>query len=182
MRYYQSFVGPEPTIILGYPETCFNIAEAANRGWITADAADNYRKGILASLAFYGISEGANLRVGDAGGTPAATVAITANVTKFLEMAAYKGNTEAGLAQILEQKYVAFFQNSGWEAFYNWRRTGFPDTFVTSGVGINAQSKVPIRWQYPVDEITYNSVNAKAAIQSQYGGTDDIFAKMWLLK
>jgi hypothetical protein len=182
LRYYQSFVGPEPTIILGYPETCFNIAEAANRGWITADAADNYRKGILASLAFYGISEGANLRVGDAGGTPAATVAITANVTKFLEMAAYKGNTEAGLAQILEQKYVAFFQNSGWEAFYNWRRTGFPDTFVTSGVGINAQSKVPIRWQYPVDEITYNSVNAKAAIQSQYGGTDDIFAKMWLLK
>jgi hypothetical protein len=41
---------------------------------------------------------------------------------------------------------------------------------------------VPIRWQYPVDEITYNSVNAKAAIQSQYGGTDDIFAKMWIIQ
>ena len=33
------------------------------------------------------------------------------------------GNTAAGLTQILTQKYVAFFQNSGLEAFYNQRRT-----------------------------------------------------------
>jgi Susd and RagB outer membrane lipoprotein len=97
-------------------------------------------------------------------------------------MSIYKGNTSEGLIQILEQKYVSFFQNSGWEAFYNWRRTGIPSNFISSGIGLNAQAKVPLRWQYPVDEITYNSVNAKAAIQSQYGGNDDIFAKMWLIK
>jgi Starch-binding associating with outer membrane len=182
LRYYQSFVGPEPTIMLGYPETMFNIAEAANRGWITADAADFYKKGINASLSFYGIANGSNLKVGDAGGTPAGTVTVPADVTKFQDMAAYKGNNADGLEQILEQKYIAFFQNSGWEAFYNWRRTGLPASFISTGVGINAQAKVPLRWQYPVDEITYNSVNAKAAIASQYGGTDDIFAKMWLIK
>jgi hypothetical protein len=39
-----------------------------------------------------------------------------------------------------------------------------------------------MRWQYPVDETTYNSVNAKAAIQSQFNGNDDIFSMMWLLR
>jgi Starch-binding associating with outer membrane len=182
LRYYQTFKGPESCILLGYSETMFNIAEAANRGWITADAADFYKKGINASLSFYGINNGSNLRVGDAGGTPTATVTIPADVNKFLEMSIYKGNSPEGLIQILEQKYVSFFQNSGWEAFYNWRRTGIPSNFISSGIGLNAQAKVPLRWQYPVDEITYNSVNAKAAIQSQYGGNDDIFAKMWLIK
>jgi Starch-binding associating with outer membrane len=182
LRYYQSFVGPEPNILLGYSEMCFNIAEAANRGWITADAADFYTKGINASLSFYGVTDGAILKVSDAGGSPTATVNVTADVKKFLQNASYKGNNANGLKQILEQKYVSFFQNSGWEAFYNWRRTGFPSSFVTSGVGLNAQGKIPMRWQYPVDETTYNSVNSKAAIQSQFSGNDDIFSAMWLLK
>lgn len=182
LRYYQSFVGPEPYVILGYPELCFNIAEAANRGWISADAADYYTKGIKASLSFYGIVDGGTARVSDAGGSPSATTNVTTNVSKFLINATYKGNNVDGLKQIVEQKYVAFFQNSGWEAFYNWRRTGYPSTFVTTGVGLNAQSKIPVRWQYPVDETTYNSANAKKAIQNQYAGNDDINSVMWLLK
>jgi Starch-binding associating with outer membrane len=182
LRYYQSFVGPEPNILLGYSEMCFNIAEAANREWITADAAEFYLKGINASLNFYGVSDGASLKVSDAGGSPAATVTLIADVKKFLANVAYKSKGEEGLKQILEQKYVSFFQNSGWEAFYNWRRTGYPASFVTSGVGLNAQGKIPMRWQYPVDEITYNGVNAKAAIQSQFAGNDDIFSMMWLVK
>lgn len=182
LRYYQSFVGPEPNILLGYSEMCFNIAEAANRGWITSDAADFYTKGINASLSFYGVTDGGTIRVSDAGGSPTATVNVTADVKKFLQNVTYKGNNADGLKQILEQKYVSFFQNSGWEAFYNWRRTGFPSSFVTSGVGLNAQGKIPMRWQYPVDETTYNATNAKAAIQSQFSGNDDIFSMMWLLK
>lgn len=182
LRYYQSFVGPEPYVILGYSELCFNIAEAANRGWITADAADFYTKGIKASLSFYGVSQGSAIKVSDAGGSPSATVTVTADVDKFLANVAYKGNNVNGLKQILEQKYVSFFQNSGWEAFYNWRRTGYPATFVTSGVGLNAQGKIPTRWQYPVDETTYNATNAKKAIQSQFGGNDDIFSSLWMVK
>lgn len=182
LRYYQSFVGPEPYIMLGYSEMCFNIAEAANRGWITADAADFYAKGIKSSISFYGITEGGKVNVSDAGGSPAATVTVITSVNKFLDNVAYKGNNADGLKQILEQKYVAFFQNSGWEAFYNWRRTGLPTTFVTSGVGLNAQGKIPMRWQYPVDETTYNAANAKAAIQSQFGGSDDIFGMLWSIK
>jgi hypothetical protein len=41
---------------------------------------------------------------------------------------------------------------------------------------------IPLRWQYPADELNYNSSNCQAAITSQYGGTDDVNAKMWLIK
>jgi hypothetical protein len=127
LRYYQSYVGPEPYILVGYPELCFNIAEAANRGWITADAGANYTKGINASLSFYGLtSEGVKVKVADAAGSN--PVDVTTSINAFLANAnvVYAGNNAAGLKQIVEQKYVAFFQNSGWEAFYNWRRTGVP--------------------------------------------------------
>jgi hypothetical protein len=43
-------------------------------------------------------------------------------------------------------------------------------------------SKAPKRIAIARTGQVSNPVNAKAAIQSQYGGTDDIFAKMWLLK
>jgi hypothetical protein len=86
------------------------------------------------------------------------------------------------LTQILTQKYVAFFMNSGFESFYNWRRTGVP-AFSQGGAGIGTpNNQIPLRWQYPQDEITYNADNYKSAISSQYNGTDDVNAKMWLIK
>jgi hypothetical protein len=182
LRYYQSFVGPENYILIGYPELCFNIAEAANRGWITVDAGSNYLKGINASLSLFGLTaEGVKVKVADAAGSN--PVEVTTSINAFLAKAAYAGNNAAGLKQIVEQKYVAFFQNSGWEAFFNWRRTGYPSTFVTTGAGINAASRIPMRWAYPVDETTYNSANASAAILSQYGSEgDNINSVMWLIK
>lgn len=64
------------------------------------------------------------LMVGDVAGTALGTVNV--NVADYLRQAevSYKGDNAEGLKQILEQKYVAFFQNSGWEAFFNQRRTG----------------------------------------------------------
>ena len=95
---------------------------------------------------------------------------------------AYKGDNADGLEQILNQKYVAFFQNSGYEPFYNWRRTGFPRTFVSTGSGLNAAGRIPRRWQYPVDEQTYNADNYLSAVKSQFGGTDDLYQDTWLTK
>ncbi|PRY20758.1 SusD-like starch-binding protein associating with outer membrane [Spirosoma oryzae] len=181
-RYYSSVVGPESYIIIGYPELCFNIAEAINRGWATGDAATYYNKGINASLSFYGLTDGQTLTIGDLTGKALGTV--TVSLSQFLNNSAvvYKGNNADGLAQILNQKYVAFWQNSGWEAFYNWRRTGYPQTFTSTGGGINATGVIPRRWQYPVDEQTYNTTNYQSAVQSQYGGTDDLNKDIWSLK
>ncbi len=100
---------------------------------------------------------------------------LTANVSGFLANpnVAYSANTTTALNQILTQKYIAFWQNSGWEAYYNWRRTGVP-TFGQGGSGIGTPANmIPLRWMYPTDESVENTANWTKAITSQYGGSDD---------
>jgi hypothetical protein len=198
LRYYGTASGPnvsgstcEPYIVVGYPEMCFNIAEAANRGWISGTSGANwYLNGIKASLAMYGLSDGATVTVGmpiiSPSGNNYTNVLgpVTINVTNFLAQPSitYAGDNATGLTQILQQKYVAFWQNSGYEAFYNWRRTGVP-TFQQGGVGIGTgNNMIPIRWQYPNDESIANTANYNAALTSQYGGADDVTKAMWLIK
>ncbi|MFC4231354.1 SusD/RagB family nutrient-binding outer membrane lipoprotein [Parasediminibacterium paludis] len=184
-RYYAgspagAVANAEPYIIIGYPEMCFNIAEAINRGWVSGTAATWYTNGIKASLGVYGLTQGQTYTVGDGTGKTLGTVTIDINT--FLNNVAYAGDNAVGLNQILTQKYVAFFQNSGWEAFYNWRRTGVP-TFAQGGVGIGTPTGlIPRRWQYPTDELNYNTTNCKAAITSQFGGVDDLTKDTWLTK
>ena len=187
-RYCTSTTGAnaELPILIGYPELCFNIAEAINLQWIPSAGGGNaeawYLNGINASLSTYGITDGKVLTVGDAAGKPYGTV--TVNLSNFLNNAnvKYKGDNSDGRAQILTQKYVAFFQNSGWEAFYNYRRTGIP-AFVQNGAGTGtANGLVPRRWEYPQGELNYNAANCKAAISAQFGGTDDVTKDIWLTK
>lgn len=183
LRYYSSVAGPENYILLGYPEQNFNIAEGVNRGWVSgASASAYYLRGINASLDFYGLSEGQKLPIGNVSGTTLGTATVSRSAFLANAGVVYKGDNASGLEQILNQKYVAFFQNSGYEAFYNWRRTGFPRTFVTTGGGLNASGRIPRRWQYPVDEQTYNTTNYQAALQSQFGGVDDLNQDTWLTK
>jgi len=173
----------EAYILVGYSELCFNIAEAANRGWVTSQSAATwYTKGVQASLDWYGIKQGGTITVNNNDGTKPNIGTATLDVTTFLTNIAYSTDAATGLNQILTQKYVSFFLNSGFESFYQWRRTGVP-AFKEGGVGIGTPTfKIPLRWQYPVDEVNYNKTNNAAAISSQYGGTDDLNAKMWLIK
>ncbi|UKJ08177.1 SusD/RagB family nutrient-binding outer membrane lipoprotein [Solitalea lacus] len=159
-RYYQ-YLG-EPCIQIGYIELCFNIAEAINRGWVNGNAADSYNKGIRASMQLYGIS----------------TDAINAYLAQ--PEVAYSSVADVALNQILMQKYLGFFQNSGWEAYYNQRRTGVP-TFLV-GPGTANSQRIPKRFLYPSSEHTNNTENLTKALQSQFGGKDDINELMWILK
>lgn len=186
-RYFSSGSGAncEPYIFVGYPEMCFNIAEAANLGWITnATASAWYLKGINASLGVYKLTQGQSFVIGNLDGTKTNMGTATIDINGFLAQpgVAYMGDNANGLAQILTQKYIAFFSNSGYEAFYNQRRTGVP-SFAQGGAGIGTPSNmIPVRWQYPQDEINYNNANYKASILAQYGGKDDVNAMMWLIK
>jgi hypothetical protein len=196
LRYYGTASGPnvsgstcEPYIVIGYPEMCFNIAEAANLGWIPGVSGSGwYTNGIKADMSWLGLSDGATVTVGLPIFQPTnfsnVLGTVTVNVTNFLAQPQiqYAGDNPQGLTQILTQKYVAFWQNSGWEAYYNWRRTGVP-TFSQGGAGIGTPSlMIPIRWLYPVDEATSNTANWTAAVQSQFSGTDATTATMWLTK
>lgn len=158
---YESYTG-EPYIVLGYPEVNFCIAEGINRGWVNGDAAEYYRKGITGSMEFYGITGAA--------------------VEEFLAQpaVAYAGNNAEGLRQILSQKYTAFFNNSRYEGFYTYRRTGVPD--FTTGPGSFNDGKVPMRWTYARVEYDNNGENLEVALSRQFNGSDDRNDVMWLFK
>jgi hypothetical protein len=196
LRYYGTGSGPnvsgatcEPYMVIGYPELCFNIAEAANLGWIPGVSGSSwYTNGIQADMSWLGLSDGATVDVGLPIFQPTnfsnVLGTVTVNVTNYLvqPQIVYAGDNAAGLTQILTQKYIAFWQNSGWEAYYNWRRTGVP-TFSQGGAGIGTPNlQIPIRWQYPVDEQASNTANWTSAVQSQYSGNDATTGTMWLIK
>lgn len=149
-----------PYIHFGAYETLLTIAEAINRGWLTADAMQYYRLGIKSSMEFYGVKSD--------------------DIEKFILSNPYKGNTPDGLKQILNQKYVAFFQNSGLEAYYQYRRTGIP--VFNIGPSNANNNAIPTRWAYPTSEYTVNEKNIKDAIASQFGGADTQNGVMWKIK
>ncbi|MBO9731706.1 MAG: SusD/RagB family nutrient-binding outer membrane lipoprotein [Chitinophaga sp.] len=180
-RYYSNYAA-EPGVMLGYPELCFNMAEAINRNWIPGDAEAWYKKGIMASLTFYGVPvDKAGTFVKTYGGKRYDIPFDFEGVYYQQANVKYKGNNAQGLAQILTQKYLAFFENSGWEAYINWRRTGVPTFSVGAGTGNSGI--IPKRFKYPDSERSSNAINWTASLKSQFNGTtDDINGAMWLLK
>ncbi|TAE28992.1 MAG: SusD/RagB family nutrient-binding outer membrane lipoprotein [Cytophagales bacterium] len=185
-RYYTSDIG-ELVDMVGYTELQFNLAEGISRGWAAGNAETYYNRGILTSMTFYGLKDGDNTvtfsRDGGAANFDNYTVKISTADYLAQPLVKYAGNTAAGLNQILTQKYIAFFQNSGMEAWYNQRRTGVP-TFLT-GVGTGNSNRIPKRWLYPTNERVYNADNYKAAVAGQFGADatgETVNALMWVLK
>lgn len=149
-----------PSIQLGASEVQFALAEGINRGWSNADAKSRFEAGISLSMQFYGISSD--------------------KIDTFLKGYAYKGNNPEGLKQILTQKYVAFFENSGKQAFFEQRRTGIPDFNVGPANANNNQ--IPKRWAYPKNEYSTNESNLKEALQRQFNGSDTQNDLIWSIK
>ena len=182
-RYYDTYTG-ENTFLVGYPEMCLNIAEAINRGWIAGSANTWYQQGVKAMFAFYGVADGANTVSFLRGTAPGDYVSYNVNFSYanyFSQPSvAYAGDNANGLNQILTQRCLSLARNSGLEGYYQWRRTGVP-TFST-GPGVGNSNVIPLRYQYPSSELATNAANNAAAVTSQYGGKDDINAKMWLIQ
>ncbi|WP_324670547.1 SusD/RagB family nutrient-binding outer membrane lipoprotein [Hymenobacter sp. GOD-10R] len=187
-RYFSTLTG-EPSIQIGYPELCFNIAEAINRGWVIGNAETYYTAGIQASMLYYGIPTNGNLtasfyRPGSTDVTSAANYDTYTVPFSFSDYYAqptvkYAGGT-TGLTQIVQQKYLALFRHSGLEAYYNYRRTGVPN--FTTGPGTGNSGRIALRFQYPTSERTANTANYQDALQRQFGGNDDINGVMYQLK
>ena len=158
--YWEASAAGVPAVQLGAHEVNFSIAEAINRGWLAGNAADYYNQGIAESMKFYNI--------------------VQSEIDKFLIANPYPGDTEKGLQKILEQKYMAFFENSGRQAFYNYRRTGIPAFDI--GQSNSNNNQIPVRWAYPTSEYTTNEVNVKASLKTQFNGADTQNGVMWLIK
>ncbi len=182
-RYYDGFTA-ENTFIVSYQEMCLNIAEAINRGWITGIADTWYQKGVKAMFAFYGVNDGANTVSFLKGTAPGdyITYNISFSYADYFAQpsVALTGNAVTDLNKILIQRYLTLARNSGYEGYYQWRRTGVP-TFST-GAGVGNGNVIPLRFQYPSSELSTNNANVTAAVASQYGGTDGINKVMWILQ
>ncbi|HEY3252071.1 MAG TPA: SusD/RagB family nutrient-binding outer membrane lipoprotein [Ignavibacteria bacterium] len=190
-RYYQTYTG-EPSIQIGYPEMLFNIAEAINRGWISSgplgNAEAHYKAAIKASMAYYGIPESGSfsayfLQSGSPGTTAVYnSYSVNFNFDTFYNQVGvlYAGDNASGLTQILKEKYIALFRHSGLESYFTYRRTGVP--IFTTGPGTGNGSRIAMRFKYPGSETSANADNYKAALQSQFGGNDDINGMMWILQ
>jgi hypothetical protein len=186
-RYYSNFTG-DPDVLVGYKEMLFNIAEAIERGWVSGNAESFYKTGIIESMAFYGID--ITQTSFTAYFLPPTANAITQVQpypytfdfnTYYAQPAVKLSSTPAtAIDQIVLQKYIVCFENSGYEGYYNWRRIGVPDFQGGSGVGNNGV--IAKRWAYPVSEQTQNKTNWSAALTNQSFSADDLNQTMWLLK
>ena len=157
-RYYNNPI-TEPSLLMGYPELQFTLAEAAVRGWIATDADSYYKAGIASSLNFYGITE----------------------TETYLAKPEIQLQNETAIETILTQKHIALFLNTGWQLFYDQRRTGFPE-FNVDGGGILNNGLIPKRFMYPQNETVNNPENLSNAITRQFPEGDNINGVMWLLK
>ncbi len=155
----------EPSVLMSYAEVQFLLAEAAVRGWIGGNAQEFYKNGIKVSMEF---SNFKNTYTGTA----------IDNYVAQPSVVLQAGNE---IKQIITQKYISMFMNTGWQPFYEQRRTGFP-TFDVSGAGILNGGKIPRRWMYPTDEFNNNRVNVENAVKNQYPEGDNINGVMWILK
>jgi hypothetical protein len=155
----------EPSLLMGYAEVQFLLAEAVVRGWISGNANDYYKKGIEASLNF------SNFKTTYSSGA----------IQTYLNQPAIALQPGNEIRQIITQKYISMFMNTGWQPFYEQRRTGFP-TFETAGSGMLNGGKIPKRWMYPTKEYDNNRVNVENAVKNQYAEGDNINGIMWLLQ
>jgi len=144
-----------PIYLVTYAQVLFALAEAAKLGWITGGdtkAEENYNLAIQNSvLQWTGSTTGASA---------------------LYNHATVKYNATTALEQIATQRWVHLFMH-GYEAWAEWRRTGYPA--LTSPQG----NPVPTRQGYPVDEQFNNKSNYQDAVQRQFAGTDGLYGKLW---
>ncbi|OJR74959.1 hypothetical protein BK387_30890 [Escherichia coli] len=80
------------------------------------------------------------------------------------------------LKQILTQKYITMFHQSNWTIYYDHLRTGYPEFKIQEGI------TPPTRWLYPQTEYNRNQAKLQEALNSQFGGADNIRGITWWLK
>ncbi len=160
-----------PTYFLTYAETALLEAEAAVRGWDSGDPAVYYAAGVTAAMQQFGqmaTLEGASPATYPAISDPAIAAYLSANPFNLAD--AYN--------QINTQYWVATFMDE-YEAWINWRRSGFPVlTPVSSYPGNVTGGTIPRRFTYSTSEVSANSENYNAAVAGLSGG-DKMTSRVW---
>lgn len=163
-----------PLQLTTYAQMCFTMAEAALRGWVAggdATVAAWYEKGINASMDQW-----------SAVSTNPVVSVTTQQKNDYRTQAGINipaVNTlsfEQKLNRIQTQKWLNFYLNNSYEAWSEWRRTGYP-VLQPALDPMNAGGQIPRRQCYPVTEKDLNSAHYAEVLTAQ--GPDELSTRMW---
>jgi hypothetical protein len=144
-----------PVKLISAAESYFLQAEAVARGYAAGNVTNLYEAGITASFAATGA------------GDPTTYINTAPDALLALTSAA---SINDKVKAIITQKYYAMCGFQGFEAWTEWRRTGYPTFFVTSAGTTIAPGEMPLRMLYPNSELTSNL---------NYPGTVLIYTPVW---
>ncbi|HCC71913.1 MAG TPA: hypothetical protein DEQ09_12295 [Bacteroidales bacterium] len=154
--------------VMSEPEIKFMMAEAVARGYtipgVTATAEELWEEGIEASFYYYG--NRADWNSGDISDTLAYYMN---EIELHSELGWDAGNP---IKSIIYQKYLAGLGLYHYQAWTDYRRTGYPDPYDKNAVDysmisyyyITVKDQVPVRMLYVQDELDLNPVNVNSAI------------------
>jgi len=143
-----------PVKLISASESYFLQAEAVARGWaVGGNLLQLYTAGVRQSFTSVGL-------------TTAQADAYLLTAPDALLTGTLTGNLKA----IITQKYYAMNGFQGFEAWTEWRRTGYPSFIVTSAASTLGAGRMPLRLLYPTNEVTTNQ---------NYPGTIPIYTPVW---
>lgn len=134
-------------------EVQFALAEAAQKGFITANAQQLYESGVTLAFQYWNTALPANYLTGEA---------------------SFNNINSTPLKQIITQKWIANIIN-GYEGWVEYRRTGFPNLKPVSASLNNGL--IPVRMPYPAEEAALNGQNYNAAAATT--NNNSINAPVW---
>jgi hypothetical protein len=151
---FEAISSVAPVKLMTVAEAYFLQAEAVARGWApTGNVTELFQAGIKASF--------------DAYENPDADYATYIATSPAAQLPA----DMAGMIKaIITQKYFAMNGNQNFEAWTEWRRTGYPDFLVVSEASVLGTNEMPARLLYPETEITRNA---------NFPGVKKITDKVW---
>jgi len=179
--------GNAPVNFITSYESLFLQAEAAARGWSGVAAGTDatlFQQAIAANFNYY---SGQFTAITGSSGATQYTNYMAAN--SYWTQYPTGGTTQQKVQYIITQKYFSMCGNQGFEAWTEWRRTGYPNWFVISVSSItgnpstynaatgvytpsyyNSSTPYPKRFYYPSSESTVNS---------SFPGLQPLTSKVW---
>jgi hypothetical protein len=152
-------------LIMPAAETYFLLAEAALNGYVlSGDAQTNFENGIKASYNYLQKSGTSVTSATDAVLNSYLTAYKAANSGSYLVNYSLATTNVQRLEAIITQKYIALNFVNGFEAWQEYKRTGYPtisgttatSTFVSLQSSATTADRLPVRNIYPTTEYNLN--------------------------
>lgn len=153
----------DPYQLMNYAEVEFLQAEAIERGigTVSGTAKEHYDAGVKAAMQMYTPFD-PTLDVSDA------------DVSTYLATYPYTNGGPDALKMIGTQMWLSKFLN-WWDAWADWRRTGFPALVPVNYSGNVTNGTIPRKLRLPTHEVATNSDNIAAGATTP----DDPTGKVW---